>query len=150
MQGRACRCRIHSGGDGSVQHSSPQPWHGVEQICADHGLISMQRRFWLEIAGLLCAFFAVFCLLQALTDTQRFHLKANDCYQYLSMAHNIRTGNGIATSLLHYSENQGLGLIPSPQTVFPPGYSIVIAGLEFLGLDGVAAGVGISLTAFAC
>ncbi len=109
----------------------------------------MHRRLLLEIAAWLSIALAVYGLLYALTDTERFYLKAADSYQYLSMARNIRTGHGIATDYLHYGENHRTGLIPAPQTVFPPGYPILIAGPEMLGVDGVAAGLGVSLAAFA-
>jgi hypothetical protein len=74
----------------------------------------------------------------------------NDGYQYLSEARNIITGNGFSTSLLNFDENLRTGMVPAPQTVFPPGYPIAVAGIEFLGADAEAAGVAISLASFAC
>jgi hypothetical protein len=112
-------------------------------------ILPMQRRLLPEVAAWLCAAVAVFCVLSWLTDTQRFPLKANDCYQYLSIARNIQAGKGIATDLLHYDENQRQGLVPAPETVFPPGYPLSIVALELLGVDGVTAGVAFSLAAFA-
>jgi hypothetical protein len=109
----------------------------------------MQRRYWPEFALWLGAFVAIYCVISLFTDTQRLHLKGNDCYQYLSMARHMREGGGIATDLLHYEQNQQIGLIPAPQTVFPPGYAILIAALEMLGVDATTAGVGVSLAAFA-
>ena len=97
----------------------------------------------------LCAGLAIFCLLR-LTRNTNWILLGNDGYQYLSEARNIITGNGFSTSLLNFDENLRPGIIPAPQTAFPPGYSIAIAGVQFLGADGEAAGVAVSLASFAC
>jgi len=113
-------------------------------------ILLMQRRLLPELLGWLCAAVVVFFVLSWLTDTQRLYLKANDCYQYLSMARNIQAGKGIASDLLHYDENQRQGLVPAPETVFPPGYALSITALQLLGIEGVTAGVAISLAAFAC
>jgi len=59
----------------------------------------------------------------------------NDSFQYLSVARNLLEGNGLASSLLYFDEQLASGLMPAPQTAFPPGYSVVIA---VLGAAGIA------------
>src|SRR5262249_60598088 len=53
----------------------------------------------------------------------------NDGFQYLSVADNIVKGEGNATSIIHFDEQHRPGTVPSPQTVFPPGYAVAVAGL---------------------
>jgi hypothetical protein len=69
----------------------------------------------------------------------------NDSCQYLSVADNIRAGNGFRTSIVFYAENYHTGTLPAPQTVFPPGYSLVIAGLGLAGLKLETAALLVSL-----
>lgn len=60
-------------------------------------------------------------------------LLSHDSYQYLSVAANIRNGNGISTDLVHYDTERSHGRIPAPLTTFPPGYPAAIAMLSFFG-----------------
>lgn len=57
---------------------------------------------------------------------------SNDSCQYLSVAANIRAGNGAATNLVYFDTERSHGQIPAPLTTFPPGYSIAIALLSGL------------------
>lgn len=103
-------------------------------------------RINLSLSLLLMLF--VFTILYFSCDISRYHLDGNDSYQYLSESNNFIHNKGLSSSLLHYDENLVSGSIPAPQTVFPPGYSIAIASLESLGVDGERAGVVVSLAAF--
>jgi hypothetical protein len=72
----------------------------------------------------------------------------NDSFQYLSVARNLLEGNGLSTSLLYYDEHFVSGRLPAPQTVFPPGYSLLIAGLGKMGVPLEAAGYGVSVACY--
>jgi hypothetical protein len=69
----------------------------------------------------------------------------NDAAQYLSVARNLLDGDGISSSVLFYEEQLASGRVPAPQTVFPPGMSIVLAALLAAGVQApvaiLAAGV---------
>jgi hypothetical protein len=73
----------------------------------------------------------------------------NDSFQYLSVARNLLEGNGLATSLLYFDEQLVTGQLPAPQTVFPPGYSLLMAVLGAAGVPLEAAGYAISAASFA-
>ncbi len=51
---------------------------------------------------------------------------ANDSYQYLSMAQNVKNGHWAATSIIHYDTERSHGEMPAPVTWFPPGYPILV------------------------
>ncbi len=55
---------------------------------------------------------------------------SNDSYQYLSVAANIRNGNGIATDLVYFDTERTHGRIPAPLTTFPPGYPAAVGLLS--------------------
>ncbi len=59
---------------------------------------------------------------------------SNDGAEYLSVARNLRSGRGLVTSILYYDEHHRLAGVPVPQTVFPPGFPILIAATSLLGL----------------
>lgn len=69
---------------------------------------------------------------------------SNDAFQYLSVADNIRQGHGLSTSLVHFDEQRAFGIVPAPQTVFPPGYAVAVALVSFLGCDLEWAGLIVS------
>jgi hypothetical protein len=73
----------------------------------------------------------------------------NDACQYLSVADNIRQGNGIKTSILFYDAERSHGTIPAPMTTFPPVYSVLTAALATTGVSTALAAAGISLVSFA-
>jgi hypothetical protein len=59
---------------------------------------------------------------------------SNDSCQYLSVAKNLRIGNGAATDLVYFDSERSHGRIPAPLTTFPPGYPAAVAILSgFLG-----------------
>lgn len=69
----------------------------------------------------------------------------NDSYQYLSVAGNILSGNGIETSIVHFDTERSHGIVPAPMTTFPPGYPFVIAVLSTFGISDAHSGVIINL-----
>jgi hypothetical protein len=71
----------------------------------------------------------------------------NDGFQYLSVADNLAKGEGNATSIIHFDEQHRPGTVPSPQTVFPPGYPVAVAGFIRLGLPLQKAGLCVSALA---
>lgn len=50
-----------------------------------------------------------------------------DLAQTVSVARNIANGDGLSTDLMYYEVHYQLGTPPVPQTVFPPGYPILLA-----------------------
>ncbi|HTC94090.1 MAG TPA: hypothetical protein VK699_11595 [Terriglobales bacterium] len=60
-------------------------------------------------------------------------IEDNDGYQYVSVAENISTTGHIATSLVYFDTEREHGMIPAPETTFPPGYSAVISLVSKLG-----------------
>ena len=74
---------------------------------------------------------------------------ANDFAQTASVASNLLHGNGLATSLIYYDIHYELGSDTVPQTVFPPGYSLLIAPLIYFGVSPGFAGFVICVCAFA-
>lgn len=57
-----------------------------------------------------------------------------DSYQYLSVASNILSGNGIQTSIVHFDIERSWQRVPAPMTTFPSGYPFFIAALGSLGI----------------
>lgn len=64
---------------------------------------------------------------------------SNDGVQYVSGAQNLLAGQGYSTSILFFDEHYRTGTLPAPQTVWPPGYSLLVAGISAVGLDPDAA-----------
>ncbi len=95
------------------------------------------------------ALFALVAIAWSVFVATIFHpeLVSNDGAQYLSIASNIAAGHGNATSLLTYEQHFVTGLVPAPQTVFPPGYSYLTAMLSQAGLAAERAGF---ITSLAC
>jgi hypothetical protein len=59
----------------------------------------------------------------------------NDTFQQVSVAGNLLGGRGLATSTLYYDQQYATGLLPAPQTVWPPGAPLTAAALALLGVD---------------
>jgi len=76
-------------------------------------------------------------------------LIAGDVDQYLSVARSVREGLGLKTSILFYEEHYLLGAPPVSQTVFPPGYPLMIAAVAMSGLSMHEAAFLICVAAFA-
>jgi hypothetical protein len=74
---------------------------------------------------------------------------SNDSCQYLSVAANIRNGNGISTDLVYFDTERSHGRIPAPSTTFPPGYPVAIALLSFFGGSFESAAGVVSAISFA-
>src|SRR5262249_26597329 len=68
----------------------------------------------------------------------------NDTFQYLSVAENLVRGEGNATSIIHFDEQHRPGKVPSPQTVFPPGYSAAVPGFFCRRLPAETVGLCLS------
>ncbi len=51
---------------------------------------------------------------------------ANDSYQYLSVAENVRDHRAFATSLVHFDVERSTRQLPAPEVTFPAGYSVAI------------------------
>lgn len=87
------------------------------------------------------------CLIVQLAHLQGART-SNDSYQYLSVAENLVLGNGAATSIVYFDEQYYSGTIPAPQSVFPPGYAVLVAVFYALGVPLEAAAVLVSAAAF--
>jgi hypothetical protein len=70
----------------------------------------------------------------------------NDGYRYLSVAENIRHGNGIKTSVVYFDSERAHGTIPAPLTTYPLGLTALVATT---GVGAQVAAVGFSLVSFA-
>lgn len=73
---------------------------------------------------------------------------SSDYAQYASGAENLLAGHGYATSLPFYDEHYRLGVLPTPQTVFPPGFSLWIALGMTLGLSADQSALAIALLCY--
>lgn len=62
-----------------------------------------------------------------------------DTAQHISVARNLLEGEGLSTSILYYEEQYAMGVVPAPQTLWPPGYPVSVAALMLLGLSELAA-----------
>ncbi len=74
---------------------------------------------------------------------------SNDGAQYLSVAKCLVTGHGISTDIVYYDEHHALGVVPAPQTVFPPGFPALMALGRWLGAPPLWAALGVMLVAYA-
>jgi hypothetical protein len=72
------------------------------------------------------------------THFQRANLD-NDSAQHLSVAQNLLAGKGLSTSLLFYDEHFEQRRLPAAQTIWPPGYPLLLAALIWCGMSGVTA-----------
>ena len=72
----------------------------------------------------------------------------NDGVQYLSTASNWLQGKGFSTNALMYSPHFQ-GEFPGPQTVWPPGYPLLLGLGGLLGLDLITTGLIINLISHA-
>lgn len=73
----------------------------------------------------------------------------NDSYQYLSVAEELRMGNGLATTLIHFNTERSHGVSPAPLTSFSPGYPLAIAALGIVIPNLELAGRWVSLLGMA-
>ncbi|MEJ7590900.1 MAG: hypothetical protein WKF77_05080 [Planctomycetaceae bacterium] len=71
-----------------------------------------------------------------------------DTAQALSVARNVRDGNGFSTGLIYYEEHYQLNTWPAPQTVFPIGFPAMIAVFGATGLSLRLASLWIGITGF--
>jgi hypothetical protein len=65
---------------------------------------------------------------------------SNDSCQYLSVASNIRHGEGATTDLVYFDTERSHGRIPAPLTTFPPGYPAAVGMISgfFGGVEKAA------------
>lgn len=59
---------------------------------------------------------------------------SNDGTQYVESARQLLAGYGYSTSLLFFDEQHAAGVMPAPQTGWPPGYPLAIAAVGRIGL----------------
>jgi hypothetical protein len=78
--------------------------------------------------------FAVAALVVVLARWNRVAPISNDGIQYVEAARQLLAGHGYATSLVFFDEQHAAGVIPAPQTVWPPGYPVAIAAAGKLGM----------------
>jgi len=71
-----------------------------------------------------------------------------DSAQYISVAKNILIGEGFSTDILYYEKQYQQEILPAAQTIFPPGYSILIAIASLLGPDLIEASFWVNLFCF--
>jgi hypothetical protein len=73
----------------------------------------------------------------------------DDSFQYLNVAANIRSGNGIATNLVYFDAERSHGRIPAPLTTVPPGYPAAVGLLSSVVGSFEATARGLSAICFA-
>lgn len=83
--------------------------------------------------------FAVAALGVVLSRWNRVVAISNDGTQYVEGARQLLAGHGYVTSLVFFDEQHATGIIPAPQTVWPPGTSLAIAAVGKLGMGLEAA-----------
>ncbi len=72
-------------------------------------------------------FFLILGTAAFLTEAFRPENLNTDTAQYVVTARHLLRGEGLSTSLIYFEEQMAAGKIPAPQTVWPPGYPMVIA-----------------------
>lgn len=72
----------------------------------------------------------------------------NDFAQMVSVARNLIGGFGLQTDLIYYDVHYAMQAPRVPQTVFPPGQTLLVAPLMMLGASSYAAALTWSLIAF--
>ncbi len=94
------------------------------------------------ILALVVAFLAVALPLAAVWHPS---LISPDAAEYLSVARSLMAGRGAQTSIVFYEEHLRIGGIPVPETVFPPGYPLLLAAARAVGIPfpGAAFDVGL-------
>jgi hypothetical protein len=58
-----------------------------------------------------------------------------DTLQHIGVARSVLRGDGLETTLLYYDVQYEAGTVPAPQTVWPPGIALGIAGLASVGIE---------------
>lgn len=71
-----------------------------------------------------------------------------DTIQHMSAAANLLAGNGYASNIVYYDTQYDVGLMPAPQTVWPPGYAWLLAGAEAIGLPPAGVAIGIAILSY--
>lgn len=71
-----------------------------------------------------------------------------DLAQTISVSQNLVQGHGLSTSLPYYEVHYQLGSAPVPQTVFPPGYSLLLVPWAFAGTNLIKASFLVSLVSW--
>jgi hypothetical protein len=94
------------------------------------------------------ALFAGFATAVVLVTWSRTTQISNDGVQYVEAARRLLAGDGYSTGILYFDEQYQSGKLPAPQTVWPPGTSLGIAGLAALGMEPESAGRLLARLAF--
>lgn len=71
---------------------------------------------------------------------------SHDGIQYLSTAANLVNGRGLSTGSLLYTGHYQ-SVLPAPQTIWPPGFSLLIGLLSSAGMETLTAALAIELIA---
>lgn len=71
-----------------------------------------------------------------------------DAGQHLRAAHYLLSGSGYSTDLLYYDFHYQAGTLPAPETHWPPGFSVAVVPLLWLGLAPPVAGLLLVLGGF--
>jgi len=71
-----------------------------------------------------------------------------DSAQYVSVAKNIINNGEFSTDILYYEKQYQQAVLPAAQTIFPPGYSILIALVSLLGVSLINASFWVNLFSF--
>lgn len=74
-----------------------------------------------------------------------FELIHPDAVGYLDVARSLLEGDGLQHRWAYWDPVYEDGALPTPTSLWPPGFSIVIAGLQMLGIDPILAGRLVSI-----
>lgn len=96
------------------------------------------------VAGLVVGLLAIWLFARAVHAPYL----SDDSYQYLDAARDVALGECLCTHVAHFDEQIAAQRMPVPFTHFPPGYSLLIAGLSWLGLSLPTAGLLLSAAGF--
>jgi hypothetical protein len=73
-----------------------------------------------------------------------------DTAQHVSVARNLLAGRGFSTDLIYFQQHHDFGVVPAPQTVWPPLFPLATSLLMRLGVDALAAPFWVALLAQVC
>jgi len=88
------------------------------------------------------------CVALVQLPLQRVPRLADDSFQYLSAAKQLRETHHFTTTLVHFDTERSHGTIPAPMTWFPPGYPMAIAIVSMTGLGYETSALLVSMVAF--
>lgn len=114
---------------------------------ANSELAEHSPRSWELAAAMLAGIVAAIFLSGHSVDDWPFEDTAN----YFSVARSVLNDDGLKTDLIYYPEQASFETIPAPQTVFPPGYSVVLAAVsKVTGASIERSAESVCLVSYAC